>query len=167
MIIMSSLMLYQTSDKVHALDKQLRSLNTQIESEQKSLHVLKAEWVYLSNPARIETRAKRHLGMKQTEPRRIAALRDINDLVPMQEGLTLPVRVAEVAQKSPPAPVTAEPKPKAAKIASNKPRTKQERILASLNEGRINDHITIQRAAGVKAPTDNISAVIGRLGLRP
>ncbi len=166
MTIASSLMLYQTSDKVHALDKQLRDLNAQIEDEQKSIHVLKAEWVYLSNPARIETKAKKHLGLKLTEPARVAALCDINDFVPMQEGVPAPVLLARSMAKAP-APVTAEPKkPLMAQKAPDKPRTKQDRILASLNAGRINDHVTIQRAASA-APSDNLSAVIGRLGLRP
>ena len=59
--IIASLWFYRTTDNVLALEHQLRSINTATENEQQSIHVLKAEWVYLANPARIEAEARKHL----------------------------------------------------------------------------------------------------------
>jgi cell division protein FtsL len=161
MTIAASLMLYHTSDKVHALDQQLMTLNTQIDDEQRSLHVLKAEWVYLANPARIEAEAKRHLGLQLTAPHRIAALQNMNGLLPPEGETRAPVQLAEasVPAKSA-APAVTETKP-------DKPRTRHERVLAALNAGRINDHMTLQHTAAASASTDRIGALIGKLGLHP
>jgi hypothetical protein len=159
MTIAASLMLYHTSDRVHALDEQLRSLNAQIEDEQKSLHVLKAEWVYLANPSRVEAETKRHLGIQPTAPNRIAALKNMGDLLPLQDGVSMPpVQMAQT-------PASHAPSSSPAKTVSL-PRNKNERIMASLNAGRINDHMTMQHAAA-EASTDRIGALIGKLGLHP
>ncbi len=158
LIIGASLMLYHTSDKVHALNTRLADLNRQIEAEQKSLHVLKAEWVYLANPARIESKAKRHLKLKPTGADRISSLQNMGGLLPLNDGVVL------AATKAPePLPATASP----IKVvsASAAPRTKHDRILASLNAGRINERMTLQHA--VEAKPDRLDAVIGKLGLRP
>jgi cell division protein FtsL len=169
MTISSSLMLYHTSDKVHALNGQMHKLNAHIEGERKSIHVLKAEWVYLANPARIETQAKRHLGMELTTPGRIAALENMSDLLPNADGDEPPVRLA--AQTATPAtPPAVAPKREAVV------RTKLDRVLASINTGRINDHMVMGQSAaktdasGVAhalagAKTDRIGALIGSLGL--
>ena len=61
--IFVSLGLYHTSYRVEDLGRQLRSLNADIEAEQRNIHVLKAEWVFLSNPARIESAARKHLDL--------------------------------------------------------------------------------------------------------
>ena len=82
------------------LDQQLRGLNAQIESEQESTHVLKAEWVYLANPARVEAEVKDHLDLQPTAPRRVAALRDIGDLLPLHDGVE-PVQPIQTAAAVP------------------------------------------------------------------
>jgi cell division protein FtsL len=156
MTIASSIMLYHTSDRVHALDVEMRKLNAQIEAEQKSIHVLKAEWVYLSNPARVEAQAKRHLGLQETVTNRIAALASINDLVPMRDGSAPPEKTVG------PATIAAT-----AKAAVEKPRTERDRVLASVNAGRINDRMKIQQPGATIPSTDKIGVLIGQLGLRP
>ena len=67
-----SLGLYHTSVRVQELSRNLRTLNREITQEQRNIHVLKAEWVYLSNPARIEAEAKKHLKLAPTKPQQIA-----------------------------------------------------------------------------------------------
>jgi len=95
MTIAASVMLYHTSDRVNALDQHLRKLNAQIEDEQKDLHVLKAEWVYLANPVRIEAEAKRHLSLQPTMPSRVASMKNMGDLLPPQNGNDAPVQIAQ------------------------------------------------------------------------
>ncbi|MGB9153694.1 MAG: hypothetical protein WCD70_11495 [Alphaproteobacteria bacterium] len=160
--IAASLALYHTSDRVNELDQQLRGLNAQIESEQESTHVLKAEWVYLANPARVEAEVKDHLNLQPTAPRRVAALRDIGDLLPLHDGVE-PVQPIQTAAA---VPVRVHPAPKPV-AQTDVPHTKYDRVIASLNAGRINDHMLMQHSAATQAPTDKIGALIGTLGLNP
>lgn len=165
--IAASLALYHTSDRVNALDQQLRTLNAQIESEQQSMHVLKAEWVYLANPARVEAEVKGHLNLQPTDTRRVAALDNIGDLLPLHDGVepvlasreAMPSKVAQAAPRKIPARSVAQ--------QTAIPRTKYDRIIASLNAGRINDHVMIQHSAPVEAAPDKIGTLIGTLGLHP
>ncbi len=80
-----SLALYGTSNRVQEMGKQLRSLNAKIEAEQANIHVLKAEWVYLSNPARIEAAARKYLAMHPTAMKQIAKLEDLPAILPIRE----------------------------------------------------------------------------------
>ena len=163
MTISASLMLYHTSDRVTALDRELRSLNAQVEAEQESLHVLKAEWVYLANPARIKEAVGRHLTLQPTAPRRVAALQNMSDLLPLRDGVdaVTPVLTAQAAPVEKPATSTV-----AALVEKTEVHSRHDRVVASLNAGRINDHMVMQHAA-VEASTDRIGALIGTLGLHP
>jgi hypothetical protein len=160
--IAASLMLYHTSDRVNELDQQLRDLNGQIEAEHQSLHVLRAEWVYLANPTRIEEEAKRHLDLQPTLPRHVAVLRDIGDFLPVSHGLE-PVQPAQLAEVAPPAPHPAPVVVAALPLI----HSKHDRLVAALNAGHVNDHMIIQHSAMVEASTDSIGALIGELGLHP
>jgi hypothetical protein len=161
--IAASVMLYHTSDRVNALDQQLRTLNTQIEAERESIHVLNAEWVYLANPARIEAEAQRHLNLQPTAPRHVAALHDIGDLLPLHNGIE-PAPQTQLADAAIPSPVHAQaPAPMAAQVT----HSKHDKIVAALNAGHINDHMIMQHSAVVEASTDSIGSLIGKLGLRP
>jgi cell division protein FtsL len=77
-----SLVLYGTSNRAQELSKQLRALNHKIEAEQINIHVLKAEWVYLANPTRIETAARKYLAMHPTAMKQIASLDDLPKILP-------------------------------------------------------------------------------------
>ncbi|NTU76498.1 MAG: hypothetical protein HGA90_01545 [Alphaproteobacteria bacterium] len=84
-----SLALYGTSNHVQTLSSQLRGLNAQIEAEQRNIHVLKAEWVYLANPARIEMAARKYLAMHPTAVKQIASLENLPDILPAHGQPTL------------------------------------------------------------------------------
>ncbi|MDR3450623.1 MAG: hypothetical protein P4M15_12930 [Alphaproteobacteria bacterium] len=157
--IIASLMLYHTSDRVNALDRQLRDLNSQIEAEQQSLHVLKAEWVYLANPARVEAAARRHLALAPTPTNRVLTMNDIGDLLPLRDGVA-PVAVAEN---------TAAPaRPDAHNDIAQRPaRRHTTRIVASNRDGHVNDRMIMQHPILVEASTDSIGGLIGTLGLHP
>jgi cell division protein FtsL len=83
--IVVSLALYGTSYRVQEMSKQLRTLNAQIEAEQVNIHVLKAEWVYLANPARIEIAARKYLAMHPTALKQIAKLENLPEILPTRK----------------------------------------------------------------------------------
>lgn len=155
--IVASVMLYHTSDRVNALGQELSALNAQIEAEQQSLHVLNAEWVYLANPARVESVAKRHLDLQPTQPDHVLALKDIGSLLPLHDGAE-PAPQVETAQAAPPA----APAP-VVHVAQHK----NDRVIATINAGHINDHMIMQHAAIAKPSTDRIGALISSLSLNP
>jgi len=135
--ILVSLGLYHTSYRVEDLGRQLRSLNADIEAEQRNIHVLKAEWVYLANPARIETAAHKHLDLKPTSPQQISRLGKISNLIPTRSEA-----MANAA-------VVAKP------IASLSPRSAQHRPKAVAEEsGRLNTHLVIQKTASAEQLPD-------------
>jgi len=57
----ASFALFNITFKVEQLQDQLNTLNKQILEEQRTVHVLQAEWSYLSRPSRIETLSLRQL----------------------------------------------------------------------------------------------------------
>ncbi|HAX91335.1 MAG TPA: hypothetical protein DCY07_03895 [Rhodospirillaceae bacterium] len=85
LILFVSLGLYHTSYRVENLGRQLRSLNTQITSEQRTLHVLKAEWVFLANPTRLEAAAKKHLALQPTSPSQISKMTKLAYILPTRD----------------------------------------------------------------------------------
>lgn len=60
--------LYHTSFAVRDTDRALRATRAQITNELEGIRVLRAEYAYLTNPERIETLAKKHLGIAPTKP---------------------------------------------------------------------------------------------------
>lgn len=56
--------LFQITHEVEGLKKDLVVLNREIASDREMVHVLKAEWAYLSKPSRIKDLADRYLDLK-------------------------------------------------------------------------------------------------------
>ena len=142
--IVTSLALYGTSNRVQDLGKQLRTINTQIEAEQANIHVLKAEWVYLASPARIEMAARKYLAMNPTALKQIAKVENIPELLPTQkeamaggtvEGKPLANIGATLAMRS---PAPSAPAPKTAAVAAPEDTT------------HIKTHIAIQPSASAE-----------------
>ncbi len=178
-IIGASLMLYHTSDRVASLDRRLIELNEEIEAEEESLHVLRADWVYLANPARVEGQAFRYLNMQPTELQRIMASENISKVLPLNSEN--PPVLAESAQE--PLSESANATPSTQSL----PHSEKDAAPA-LNEGRINDHVALRRATNMHdggernssaseitdiakafagntgTTTEGVSALIGTLG---
>lgn len=130
LIFVVSVGLYQTSYKVEQLDRQLRGLNAQIDMERRNLHILKAEWVYLSNPARIEAAARKHLNLQPTTTTQLAKLERLASLLPSQNEAMGTVTVA------------------ATPIAGLRTRTAAHAPRPSTDEvGRMNTHLVIGKPA--------------------
>lgn len=77
-----SLGLYHTSYQVEHNTRQLKEINAQIKTEQRSLHILKAEWVFLANPARLEVAARKYLSLQPSTPSQITKLNKLAALLP-------------------------------------------------------------------------------------
>ncbi|MDE2029117.1 MAG: hypothetical protein KGI97_00985 [Alphaproteobacteria bacterium] len=153
--LLASLLLFHTSDRVNALSRKLTSLDAQIEAEQESMHVLRAEWVYLSNPARIAAEIKGHLDLQPTPPADVATLdaTTVAALLPMRDGLT-PAPQVRVAATEP------HDVGSAAHTAH-----RRNRVFASINAGHITDHVILQHSAtSAEASDDGIGALIASLG---
>jgi len=131
--IIVSLGLYHTSYRTEQLGRTLRTLNAKIESEQKSIHVLKAEYVYLTDPSRIEAVARKHLDMKPTSPNQITKLSKLRSIIPTRKeamGSTM---------------VSSTP------IANLRARTALRRPRVTNNEnGHVNTRLVIRKTASAE-----------------
>lgn len=122
-----SLGLYRTSYRVDSLSHNLRSLNAQIEAEQRNIHVLKAEWVFLANPSRIEGAARKHLDLEPTKTAQIASLRKLSSLLPTRRE-TIAVAAAK------PHPAASTPK------------------VAAEEQGRVNTRLVFRKTVAQRKP---------------
>jgi cell division protein FtsL len=145
-LLMTSLMVYTTSDRVATMEKNLRKINTQIEAERQSLHVLKAEWTYLTNPTRIDGLAKKHLALQPTLPKRVVAA--------MALASALPVRTADMPTQVADLPAAPAPAASVGAVRKSGP------TLAAASRTHINDHVVLQRTAAAEASTDRIGSLI-------
>jgi hypothetical protein len=77
---------------VQALERELVQLDSEILRHQEAIHVLKAEWAYLNEPARLERLSRRYLDLSPLRGSQIANL------------ASLPGRVAGEAEPVLPSP---------------------------------------------------------------
>ncbi len=69
--------LYVVKHRVIALESRLNEINRGIARDMQAIHVLRAEWSYLNEPARLRDLAGRHLGMAPATGRQFGALADL------------------------------------------------------------------------------------------
>ena len=166
MTMAASLVLYHTSDRVHVLDQQLRQLNAKIEDEQKSLHVLKAEWVYLANPTRLENTAHKFLALRPTVPHQVVRLTELADMLIARNDAVasnVSVSASPIASPTTSLKILAALRPH---IAANKNlHARTDTIaLASADTGHINDRMIMPVA---NPAADGIGNLITTLGTHP
>lgn len=163
LIIIASLGLYRTSNQVQELGQRLHDVNASIDAEKQNLHVLKAEWVYLTNPARVEAVSRRHLALRPTAPQQVATLDMMPEVLPTRAEAMATVAVnatpvanihTTLAARVATLPVTVSQGAKA------KPVT-----VAANDAGHMRDHmIMIQRtASAAPLPGDSLRNLIGGL----
>lgn len=63
--------------QVQAEERHLRELRKDIAGSQQAIHVLKAEWSYLNDPARLREQAERHLDMRPMRANQIVTIESI------------------------------------------------------------------------------------------
>lgn len=79
--------LYVVKHRVIELEGRLTEINRGIARDQQAIHVLRAEWSYLNEPARLRDLAGRHLGMSPASSGQFGNL------------IALPVRIAPEEEK--------------------------------------------------------------------
>lgn len=62
---------------VKSMEEELARINQQTLGNLEAVHVLKAEWSYLNQPARLEDLGRRLLSLEPTEPEQAATIADI------------------------------------------------------------------------------------------
>jgi hypothetical protein len=78
LVASASFVLFHTSYEVQALDQQLGALNQDIRQEQEAIRVLRAEWAYLNQPARLRTLGAQFSPLAPVRPSQvIAAIEEI------------------------------------------------------------------------------------------
>ncbi len=73
--------LFHVSDGARALKDELKSLDRQFAADTDEMHVLRAEWSYLNQPARLEELARRHLGLEPLTGAQVIRL----EMLPLRE----------------------------------------------------------------------------------
>ncbi|CAA7618530.1 energy transducer TonB [Magnetospirillum sp. UT-4] len=70
--------LFFVKHEVKEQEARLAELNQEIRRSHEAIHVLKAEWSYLNDPARLRSLSERFLGMKVMVPAQVATLQSLN-----------------------------------------------------------------------------------------
>ena len=69
--------MFLIKSKVSSLENELEQINAKIREDQNALHVLKAEWTYLNDPARIRHLSESHIHMKPVRGEQIISFSSI------------------------------------------------------------------------------------------
>lgn len=145
--LLVSLGLYHTSYRVDHLTNTLNTLNKHITKEQRTIHILKAEWVYLSIPDRIARASHKYLSLKPTKTEQFTSLRKLSSRLPTKR------EAIAFAQKM-------------ATRRSNRHAIASTPKIATSESGRINQHLVINNASSYNL-SNNGSYKIGSLGGAP
>lgn len=94
----ASVVLYQTSYRVQEEAEELARLNRQIIAEQEAIQVLRAEWAFLNDPARLERLVAQHTVLSTTRVAQIVTLDQIPEKVP---GADAPGQMAPLLSSAP------------------------------------------------------------------
>ena len=82
-ILPLALGLFYVKHVVENTENELAALESQINADQDEIHVLKAEWIYLSRPDRVKKLASQYLDLQPTDSKQIA---DISSIPMAYEG---------------------------------------------------------------------------------
>lgn len=92
--------LYFVKHEVKEQEAHLADLNRQIQSNQEAIHVLKAEWSFLNDPARLKQLSEKYLDMKVMGPTQVTTMQALGPV---------PGNTAVAAAPKPPAARPAMP----------------------------------------------------------
>lgn len=82
-LVAAAAFLYQIKFDVQQMEQDLAATHDEILRHQEALHVLQADWAYLTRPERIATLAERHLGFQPMTPEKVI---DVDNL-PLRQDL--------------------------------------------------------------------------------
>ena len=75
--------LFYMKHRVQSLEAELGKVDRKLAAEQETLHVLRAEWAYLTRPERLVKLNKKHLGLVTPTPEQLSGF----DAVPPRKAL--------------------------------------------------------------------------------
>jgi cell division protein FtsL len=98
--------LFFIKHEVKDQERRLNALNAEIQRNQETIHVLKAEWSYLNDPTRLRQLSEKHLGMHPVRPNQVATLDSV-----LKDGMPPAVMLASATPpaRAPQAPATVQP----------------------------------------------------------
>jgi hypothetical protein len=108
--------LFTLKHEVQELEGQLARVNRDIYQNQEAIHVLKAEWSFLNDPARLRDLSITVLGMQPVRAEAVASLNQLSGPL----GPAMVARAEAISQNK---------GPKATKTAANKPAAPAEAIV--------------------------------------
>jgi cell division protein FtsL len=79
--------LFQIKFSVQALHAEVAELKKQLEHEQNSIHILKAEWAYLNQPERLQKLAEKYLNLRELQHDQIMITQE-NCIIVAQQKVT-------------------------------------------------------------------------------
>ena len=89
--------MFVIKNRVIALENDLERINAKIREDQNALHVLKAEWTYLNDPARIRNLSENHIHMKPLRGEQIISF----SAIPFKTDRTGKENILRVSYASP------------------------------------------------------------------
>jgi hypothetical protein len=75
--ILAGLGLFRVKYEVQAREEQLVELNRAFERNREAIHILRAEWAYLTRPDRLAELNRRHLGFVSMTGQQIGRIEDV------------------------------------------------------------------------------------------
>jgi cell division protein FtsL len=110
--------MFKVKYDVQELEEQLGRVSRAIATDQDAIHVLKAEWSFLSQPNRLTDLAKRHLELAPIGTVQLGTLEQLQTL-PMRPGAAPAEAVAPVATAAPALPAAKPAEPSLAGSSTN------------------------------------------------
>ena len=77
-----SLVVFGVKYRVQDLEHELTTLNRDIKANERSIHVLNAEWSHMNNPKRLRKLAERHLGMQPIQTKQLTEWPALAERIP-------------------------------------------------------------------------------------
>lgn len=88
LVVVAGTGLFLVKHEVQDLEEQLARLDDRIAKERENIHVLRAEWAYLTRPERLARLSERHLELKPPAPGQIA--NSLDSLPPPADAPRIP-----------------------------------------------------------------------------
>jgi len=82
-----SMTLFVVKYQVQDMEGELVDFNRTIAEDRQALHVLKAEWSYLNQPARLKALAERHLDLSGIETRQVGTAMELLVNIPSRPAV--------------------------------------------------------------------------------
>lgn len=121
LVLLTGFIMFKVKYEVMALEDELARINHSILADQDAIHVLKAEWSFLSQPDRLGELSRKYLGLGPIATAQLAAI----DSIPLRPAALppgSPIPTAAAPNAASPAVADAGGAPRASSIILPKPK---------------------------------------------